>query len=161
MGRVPGHPPDGAKLGERRSIVARAVRRDAGGLPRDREPRSKMTGVPGVLPGPLGVVVQDAAGGDQVRRDLVGERRRQAAELRAGLAVQLARRDVVGKAGLGHPRAPGILLAGRAARARTVARLRAARTGPLAPRRATGTVRTTRTLRRAALGSAGAVRPAV
>ena len=96
----PAHPPDGPQLAERLGPFAGVVGGQPGRLPDERHPGRPGPGEAGVFQGELGVLVDEPSGRDQVPADELGGRLGEAAQLAAGLGVEVGVLDVVGKFGL-------------------------------------------------------------
>ena len=97
VGRGAVHPLGRAQVRERLGVVPRGVRRLAGRLAHDRQPRGPRPGGERVPVGGLGVLVDQHPGGGQVPGDPGGELLREPLELGRHRAVELGAGDVLGQ----------------------------------------------------------------
>ena len=97
VGRGAVHPLGGAQLGQRLGVVARGVRRLAGGLAHHGQPRRARPRGQGVLVGGLGVLVDEQPGGGQVPGDAGGQLLGQPLELGGDGPVELGAGDLLGQ----------------------------------------------------------------
>ena len=88
IARIAGDPSCRAQLAEGLGPLLRAVGRDADRLSHRTDPGGSGAGRPRVIERPTRVVVEEQAGRGQVGADDLGVRLRQAAQVRAHLAIQ-------------------------------------------------------------------------